>query len=137
LQASTVGSSLAVNRVRGGRDIRDREEEDGPTFLDEIIVDRTWDEDMKLTVSDPNESHEKTGSQRLGPGGTGTDRDSMVGWGGNNIWTSNIVLLALRYRLWPLVLEFFAARYVDEKTERQFEKEHWYYRKVTLTFFIS
>jgi hypothetical protein len=98
-------------------------------------VDRIWEEDLKLTVSDPNESPDKSGvngSQKQC--GTATERDSVTSGG---VWTSNIVLLALRYRLWPLVMDFFAARYVDEKTERQYEKEHWFYRKVSISVLFS
>jgi hypothetical protein len=103
---------------------RKQEEDEGPTEVDEVIVERVWEDDLKLTVSEPNEAYEKSNSQKNG--GTGTDRDSVAG----SVWTGNLILVTLRYRVWPMILDFFAARYVDEKTERHFEKEHWFYRKV-------
>jgi hypothetical protein len=90
-------------------------------------VDRVWDEDIKHSISEPNDSPYKSVSQKNG--GTTTDRDSVVPTG-SGFWTSNLILITLRYRLWPTMFDFFAAQYVDEKTEKQFEREHWHLRKV-------
>lgn len=98
--------------------------------VDEVIVDRAWSEDLKSSVArsdaDAGASPEKSNSHQ--PPGTSLEHESIDHidgfWG---LWTP---LIILRWRLWPVVWDFFTCRFIDEKSEEHYRKENWFIRKV-------
>jgi hypothetical protein len=103
--------------------------------VDEVVIDREWMEDRKTTTK--SESAHPFNDNRP-PGGTNTDRESFAVVEG--FWARSTVLIALRWRLWPAMLSFFRPRFMDAKSEAQYSKESWFYRKrlaiISALFFI-
>ena len=104
--------------------------------VDEVVVDREWAEDAKKSTTKSESAHPFHDS-RL-PGGTNTDHESFAVVEG--CWTHATVLILLRWRLWPAILDFFRPRFMDAKSESQYTKESWFYRKrlavLSALFFI-
>jgi len=87
-------------------------------YLDEVVVDRNWTEEIKSSVShsDHNGSPEKSGGSHQPNQGT-SDHDSVVYDG---FWTFSTILAILRWRTWPFIMEIFSSRFVDEKSEQHY-----------------
>lgn len=104
--------------------------------VDEIVVDREWAEDARKSTTKSESAHPFHDSRQ--PGGTNTDRDSFAIVEG--CWTRSTVLIVLRWRLWPAILSFFRPRFMDVKSESQYTKESWFFRKrlavLSALFFI-
>ena len=104
--------------------------------VDEIVVDREWAEDAKKSTTKSESAHPFHDSRQ--PGGTNTDHDSFAVVEG--CWAHATVLILLRWRLWPAILNFFRPRFMDAKSESQYTKESWFYRKrlavLSALFFI-
>lgn len=103
--------------------------------VDEVVVDREWSGEIKSSVHSehggtPEKSHGS--NPQAGYGGTNTDRDS-VAIHADGCWSSNIVLIWLRYRMWAFIYGFFSTRFMDEKSENHYKKENWFLRKVSVT----
>lgn len=92
--------------------------------VDEVVVDREWTEDTRRTTTKSESAHPFNDSRH--PGGTNTDRESFVVEG---FWARSTILIILRWRLWPAILGFFRPRFIDVKSEAQYTKESWFYRK--------
>lgn len=121
----SIGESNGSNRPRSGVP----EDVDAP--LDEVVVDREWADEVRTSTGSHSEqgaSPEKSGgSNHLG--GTNTDRESLA-IHAEGFWGSCPPLIWLRWRLWPFLLGFFYTRFLDEKSEEQYNKENWFLRKV-------
>ena len=92
--------------------------------VDEVVVDREWTEDARRTTTKSESAHQFNESRQ--PGGTNTDRESVVVEG---FWARSTILIILRWRLLPAILGFFRPRFMDVKSEAQYTKESWFYRK--------
>jgi hypothetical protein len=126
-QTSNGDSSLQLHRINK----RPEDEREEPQEVDEIVVDRKWSEDIKTSTVPSDHgggvSPEKSAGQSNQPGST--DRESTSGQA-QGLWAHSMILIVLRYRIWPAVTEFFFPRFLDEKSEAHYRKELWFYRKV-------
>lgn len=107
--------------------------------IDEVVVDRDWGEDFKS--SSPSEhGGEKGGGgyNAVGGGGGGTAAVPVGTDGGSErsaasvgrgFWAS-----FLRWKVWPVVLDFFEMQFSDQRAECQYKKENWYVRKVRFAY---
>ncbi|KAG6381741.1 hypothetical protein JVT61DRAFT_346 [Boletus reticuloceps] len=43
-------------------------------------------------------------------------------------------LWSLRWKVWPPIVKFFCVRFLDDRTEERFHKEHWFTKKVSPSF---
>jgi osomolarity two-component system sensor histidine kinase SLN1 len=93
--------------------------------VDEVVVDREWAEDAPKTTTKSESAHPFNDGRQ--PGGTSTDRESIAAVEG--FWARSTILIILRWRLWPAILNFFRPRFVDAKSEAKYSKESWFYRK--------
>lgn len=118
---STTAGESAWFRARGGVAFDDEQGE-----LDEVVVDREWLHEMKSTVVSPSEFPDGPDKSSHHPATT-TDHDSQTFRG-----TGAVLLpyMVLRYRIWPLVLDFFHLKFFDEKSEMHYRKENWFMKKV-------
>lgn len=98
--------------------------------VDEVVIDREWTEDARKTTTKSESAHPFNDSRQ--PGGTNTDRESFAVVEG--FWARYTVLIILRWRLWPAILSFFWPRFMDAKSEDQYSKESWFYRKRLAVF---
>lgn len=114
--SSLVGESAAGSGTTRNQGDDAYESADG--FVDEVVVDRAWTEDIKSTAT-PHSEHgatpDKTNSQQLNNGPS--EPDSVPYEGFWSVWTP---LAILRWRTWPLLMEIFSSRFIDEKAERHF-----------------
>ncbi|KAF9525965.1 hypothetical protein CPB83DRAFT_858706 [Crepidotus variabilis] len=121
--SSMVGESAAESATT--RAIGEHGYEDD--VVDEVVVDRAWTEEIKSTVT-PHSEHgatpEKTASQQHNNGPS--EPDSVPYEGFWSLWTP---LAILRWRTWPLLLEIFSSRFVDEKAEKHYAQESWFLKK--------
>ena len=93
--------------------------------VDEVVVDREWTEDTRRTTTKSESAHPLNDNRQTG--GTNTDRESFAAVEG--FWARFTILIILRWRLWPATLDFFRPRFADPKSEVQYNKESWFYRK--------
>ena len=119
------GSATGSSHTRPTTTIYDEKEE-----VDEVVVDRTWSEEIKTStahseagVASPEKSngHHQTAETSL-------DHESFQHYEG--FWALSSALVFIRWRLWPMVNEFFSSRFFDQKSEEQYQKENWFLRKV-------
>jgi hypothetical protein len=124
--SSAAGSSSTRHPTMA----RDDEKEE----VDEVVVDRTWSEEIKSSVAYSEAgvvpSPEKSNSHQ--PVDNSMDHDSLEHYGG--FWALSSPLVFIRWRLWPMVMEFFTSRFFDEKSEEHYRKENWFMRKVCVYF---
>ncbi|CAA7265140.1 unnamed protein product [Cyclocybe aegerita] len=87
-------------------------------LVDEVVVDRVWTEEIKSSVthSDNGLSPEKSGGSHQQNHGA-SDHDSLTYEGRWRWWTPFAII---RYRTWPLLMEIFSSRFVDEKSEQHY-----------------
>lgn len=100
--------------------------------VDEVVVDREWTEDARKTTTKSESAHPFNDGRQPGAGGTNTDHESFNVVEG--FWARSTVLIVLRWRLWPAVLGFFRPQFMDAKSEAQYSKESWFYRKRLAVF---
>jgi osomolarity two-component system sensor histidine kinase SLN1 len=62
------------------------------------------------------------------PGTNGTDRDSMV-LNPDGFWGKSFILVVIRYRMWPAILDFFTLHFDDPASEDRYRKETWFLQK--------
>ncbi|KAL0953952.1 hypothetical protein HGRIS_005113 [Hohenbuehelia grisea] len=100
---------------------------DSEDQVDEVVVDRTWSDEIKSSVthSEHGGTPEKSGGSYPQTGAS--EHESFVERDG--FWASCTPLIVLRYRLWPAMMEFFNPRFMDEKSERHYAMESWFLRK--------
>lgn len=95
-------------------------------FIDEVVVDREWSQELKGSIT---HSEYGTPDQTNNAFGTGTDRESLYAHS-EDCWSKCGPLVFLRWRCWPVVYDFFVSRFVDEKSETQYNRENWFLKKV-------
>jgi osomolarity two-component system sensor histidine kinase SLN1 len=120
------GSATGSSNTRPATTTDDEKEE-----VDEIVVDRTWSEEIKSSVAHSEAgmaaSPEKSNGHHQ-PAETSVDHESLQHYEG--FWALSSPLVFIRWRCWPLVMEFFASRFFDQKSEERYQKENWFMRKV-------
>lgn len=122
--SSMIGGDSSAEDSTHPRPAMDDEKED----VDEVIVDRIWSEEIKSSVahSDIGGSPEKSNSHL--PAGTSINHDSSEHVEG--FWAVWSPWVFIRWRLWPMLMEFFTSRFSDVKAEAHYRKENWFMRKV-------
>ena len=118
---SSVHDDTTTASVHGKEPVLGQPEDE----VDEVVVDREWAEDARRTTTKSESAHLLNDSRQLG--GTNTDRESFAVVEG--FWARSTILIILRWRLWPAILDFFWPRFMDAKSEAQYSKESWFYRK--------
>lgn len=98
--------------------------------VDEVVVDREWAEDARKSTTKSESAHPFHDSRQ--PGGTNTDHESFAVVEG--CWARLTFLIILRWRLWPAILSFFRPQFMDAKSESQYTKESWFFRKRLAVF---
>lgn len=98
--------------------------------VDEVVIDREWAEDARKSTTKSESAHPFNDSRQ--PGGTNTDHDSFDVVQG--CWARSTILILLRWRIWPAIHNFFWPRFMDAKSETQYTKEAWFYRKRLAVF---
>jgi osomolarity two-component system, sensor histidine kinase SLN1 len=120
------GSAGGSSNTRPATTVEDEREE-----VDEIVVDRTWSEELKSSVAHSDAgaaaSPEKSNGHQPTQN-TSMDHDSFEHHDG--FWALWSPLDFLRWRLWPMVIQFFTSRFFDPKSEERYQKENWFMRKV-------
>ena len=127
---STSESMIGDSSAAGSSNTHSRPPDDESEEVDEIVVDRTWSEEIKSSVAQSEvgaaASPEKSNSHQ--PADNSLDHDSLEHYEG--FWASSSPLVFLRWRLWPMVTEFFTGKLFDEKAEDHYRNENWFVRKV-------
>lgn len=139
---------MHLHRSPNGRDIQAKDNID-EDWVDHVVVERNWEEEYPYPQS---RSHSEPGAGEKGSGGNGTgngraehgygagehttsvDHESFSTHGqihapGDGIWTSSTLLIILRYRLWPLIFDFFSSGFDNAESEAHYRKENWFIRK--------
>lgn len=125
--APSTSSVMADSSANGSYHRRPQPDEGLDEDVDEVVVDRAWSEDIKSSVahSETGGSPEKSDGHH--PPGTSVDHESIVQHGFWGIWTP---LAILRWRVYPLLMEFFSSSFFDQDAEAHYRKENWFMRKV-------
>ncbi|KAH9958812.1 hypothetical protein BC827DRAFT_1135669 [Russula dissimulans] len=99
------------------------------TEVDEVVVDRSWSDEIKsfVSLSEQDVSLDKPGVVHLNPGSS-TDRDSVAPHTGG-FWGLCTPLIILRWRVFPAIVEFFSPKFLNPKSELHYVKENWFMRK--------
>jgi len=130
---SSVHDESTTGSIHGKESVPGQPEDE----VDEVVIDREWTEDARKTTTKSESAHPFNDSRQ--PGGTNTDHESFTVVEG--FWAHSTILIILRWRLWPAILGFFRPRFMDIKSEAQYRKESWFYRKrlalFSALFFIS
>jgi len=100
------------------------------TEVDEVVVDRSWSDEIKSSVSlsEQDVSLDKPGGINLNAGSS-TDRDSVAPHT-RGFWGLCTPLIILRWRVFPAIFEFFSPKFLNQKSELHYVKENWFMRKV-------
>ncbi|KZP17575.1 hypothetical protein FIBSPDRAFT_920629 [Athelia psychrophila] len=124
--APSTSSVMADSSANGSYHRRPPPDEGLDEDVDEVVVDRAWSEDIKSSVahSETGGSPEKSDGHH--PPGTSVDHESIVQHGFWGIWTP---LAILRWRVYPLLMEFFSSSFFDQDAEAHYRKENWFMRK--------
>lgn len=94
--------------------------------IDEVVVDREWDEDMRASSLHSGHGGERSGSGQQGhPSGGDTDSVVMSHDDGRN----STMCAIIRYRVWAAIKNFFVMEFIDEKSEQQYRRETWFMHK--------
>jgi hypothetical protein len=125
VDGSTPGSNVGI---RG--DAQGESQCGDDTEVDEVVVDRDWADEIKSSVSlsEQNTSLDRPGGH-YPVAGPSTDRDSVALHTGG-FWGLCAPLTILRWRLFPPIVDFFATKFHDQKSELHYVKENWFMRKV-------
>lgn len=82
--------------------------------VNEVVVDRMWMEEIKSSVSHSEHGgQDKSGGSNQHKEGN-SDHNSIIYDG---CWSDNTVLIFIRWRAWPFILEIFNSRFIDPKAE--------------------
>ncbi|KAH9074915.1 hypothetical protein EDB83DRAFT_2218949 [Lactarius deliciosus] len=118
---SLVGDSAAANNIDFIDSDNSSPDEDNAE-VDEVVVDRNWSDDTKSSVSLSDQNiPEKSG-------GHSADHDSVTVHTGG-FWGLCMPLIALRWRVFPAIVNFFSPKFPNEKSELHYIKENWFMRK--------
>ncbi|KDR80820.1 hypothetical protein GALMADRAFT_241276 [Galerina marginata CBS 339.88] len=119
--SSQIGESAAEHSYT-----RRMEMSETSDYVDEVVVDRTWTDEIKSSISHSEHggSPEKSGGSH--PPERASDHDSIIDDG---FWNLSTPLTILRYRTWPFIMEIFSSRFLDEKAEEHYAQESWFLKK--------
>ena len=132
--AHSTSSIHDGSTVDGSHRMRELPPGDPDDEVDEVVVDRVWFEEQ---INSSSETESTAPGDKYGDnptGGTNTDRESLAVAEG--FWARSSFLTILRWGIWPAFLGFFRLRFIDEKSEAQYFKESWFFRK-TLALLCS
>ncbi|KAI9458429.1 hypothetical protein BJY52DRAFT_430616 [Lactarius psammicola] len=120
---SLVEDSVAANNIDFRTDSDNSSPDEDNAEVDEVVVDRNWSDDIKSSVSlsEQNISPEKSG-------GHSADHDSVTVHTGS-FWGLCTPLIVLRWRVFPVIVNFFSPKFPSEKSELHYIKENWFMRK--------
>ena len=124
--SAVADSCFESNQTRQQTD--DDVEEDE---VDEIIVDRDWTEDLRSSLNQPSERGPTRSSDSHAQIGTSLGRDTSAMPDDSHFFSAS--LWSLRWKAWPAIVKFFYVRFLDDRTEERFHKEHWFIKKVPLS----
>ena len=110
-------SSLMLESAAEHSYTRRMETLENSDFVDEVVVDRVWTEEIKSSVSHSEHggTPEKSASQQ--PEKNASDHESMIE---ESRWTLSTLLTILRYRTWPFLMEIFSSRFMDSRAEQHY-----------------
>jgi len=118
------GSAMASTRPTTATTETDDEKEE----VDEVVVDRTWSEEIKSSVDQSDAGAAPSPEKPNGHQHTETsDHESQKHYEG--FWALSSALVFIRWKLCPMVIEFFSCRFFDQKAEERYQKENWFMRK--------
>lgn len=100
--------------------------------VDEIVVDRDWTEDLRSSLNQPSERGPTRSLDSQVQIGTSLGRDTIPMPDDSHFFSAS--LWSLRWKVWPAIVKFFCGRFFDDRTEARFHKEHWFIKKVALSF---
>ncbi|KAF8555658.1 Tco5, signal transduction HAMP domain histidine kinase [Imleria badia] len=95
--------------------------------VDEIVVDRDWTEDLRTSLDQPSERGPTRSSDSIAQIGTSLGRDTFALPDDSYFFSAS--LWSLRWKAWPAIVKFFYVRFLDDRTEERFHKEHWFIKK--------
>ncbi|KAI9464687.1 Tco5, signal transduction HAMP domain histidine kinase [Boletus coccyginus] len=95
--------------------------------VDEIVVDRDWTEDPRSSLNQPSEHGPTRSSDSHAQIGTSLGRGATPMPDDNHLFSTS--LWSLRWKVWPAIVKFFSVRFLDDRTEARFHKEHWFIKK--------
>jgi osomolarity two-component system sensor histidine kinase SLN1 len=121
---SLVEDFATANNVDFRTDSNNSSTGENNAEVDEVVVDRSWSEDTKSSVS---LSEQSISLGKLG--NTSADHDSVTVHT-SGVWALCTPLAVLRWRLFPAIVNFFAPKFPSEKSELHYIKENWFMRKV-------
>ncbi len=107
---------------------------DDDVDVNEVVVDRNWSDDeinSSVSLSEQNISLDRPpGQQPIA--GPSTDRDSVVPHT-SGFWGLCTPFIIIRWRLIPVIVDFFSPKFLNQKSELHYVKENWFMRKVRRT----
>lgn len=124
---SSLESSLPRTRQRTEEDV----DGDG---VDEIVVDRDWSEDLRSSLNHSSERGHTRSADSNAQIGTSLGRGTSALSDDSHILSA--LYSSLRWEVWPATVKFFCVRFLDDRTEQRFRKEHWFIKKVSLSFLL-
>lgn len=130
--SAVADSSLGSNHPRTGQRTEDEVDDDE---VDEIVVDRDWSEDLKSSLNQSSERGHTRSSDSYAQISTTLDRGTTTLPEDSHFFS--ILHSSLRWEAWPAIVKFFCVRFLDDRTEQRFHKEHWFIKKVSLILFPS
>ncbi|KZT67331.1 hypothetical protein DAEQUDRAFT_729184 [Daedalea quercina L-15889] len=122
IEPDESGDSYSNGRGRQAQLAEEQED-----VVDEVVVDREWSTEIKSSSCTHSE-HGGTPDRASNPLGTSTDRESLFAHP-EGFWALCGPLIFLRWRCWPVVHDFFANHFIDEKSEMHYNKENWFMKK--------
>lgn len=132
--ADVPSDSSAVADSSFGNNLPRQRTDDGVQGdeVDEIVVDRDWTEDLRSSLNQPSERGHTRSSDSHAQIGTSLGRDvTPMPDDGNFL---SVLLWSLRWEAWPAIVKFFYVRFLNDRTEQRFYKEHWFIKKVCRSF---
>ena len=128
--SSSPGDRSAAPSSSGHQKTLEPNDDNGE--VDEIVVERVWSEGLSsISPSEHGASPEKSGGSYRNT--TSTEQESLLTPTG--FWVSFPLLVALRWKIWPTIVNFFCSRFPNEKTELHYRQETWYIQKVSDSMF--
>lgn len=111
--SSLFGESAAESNYT-----RRLESAEASDYVDEVVVDRNWSEEIKSSIShsDHGASPEKSGTSHPPERGN-SDHESVAE---DKFWGLSTPITILRYQAWPLIMEIFSSRFLDDKAEQHY-----------------
>jgi osomolarity two-component system, sensor histidine kinase SLN1 len=137
--ASNVDRSDSYStRRQGGRSSQENDEKN--QVVDQVVVDRVWPDDPRIPLVRDHSACAETSAASCEPSRS-LEQSSVVNDQSNvaPAHPANALFYVLRWRTWPVIMNFFSPRFPDEKDEAHYQQENWCLRKVcsgTSTFLV-